>query len=46
MPVHIVLISAVERAGMHCLQECQKIAFDAVRDNRNGKMSAEQLAAA
>ena len=41
-----VHISAVERAGMPSLQEGQKIAFEAMRDNRNGKMSAEQLAAA
>jgi len=41
-----VHISAVERAGMPSLQEGQKIAFEAKRDNRNGKMSAEQLAAA
>lgn len=41
-----VHISAVERAGMHSLQEGQKIAFEAMRDNRNGKMSAEQLASA
>lgn len=41
-----VHISAVERAGLHSLQEGQKIAFEAMRDNRNGKMSAEKLASA
>jgi len=38
-----VHISAVERAGMHSLAEGQKISFDVVRDNRNGKSAAENL---
>jgi cold shock protein len=41
-----VHISAVERAGMHELKEGQKIAFELLRDNRSGKMSAEQLTSA
>lgn len=41
-----VHISAVERAGMHSLAEGQKISFDVVRDNRNGKSAAENLQSA
>jgi CspA family cold shock protein len=41
-----VHISAVERAGMRDLQEGQKIGFEVARDNRSGKMAAEQLQAA
>ncbi len=40
-----VHISAVERAGMHSLVEGQKISFDIVKDNRNGKSAAENLQA-
>ncbi|MCA3633173.1 MAG: cold-shock protein [Methylobacterium sp.] len=40
-----VHISAVERAGMHGLNEGQKIAYEAMRDNRSGKLAAERLAA-
>jgi cold shock protein len=40
-----VHISAVERAGMHALNEGQKIAFDVVADRRTGKFSAENLQA-
>lgn len=38
-------ISAVERAGMRSLNEGQKINYELVRDNRSGKMSADQLSA-
>lgn len=41
-----VHISAVERAGMRGLVEGQKLSFDIVKDNRNGKSSAENLIAA
>jgi CspA family cold shock protein len=40
-----VHISAVERAGMRTLQEGQKITYELVKDNRSGKMSADQLQA-
>ena len=40
-----VHISALERAGMHNLQEGQKISFELVEDRRSGKMSAGQLQA-
>jgi cold shock protein len=40
-----VHISAVERAGMGNLQEGQKVSFEAVRDQRRGKVSAENLRA-
>ena len=38
-----VHISAVERAGMRDLAEGQKIGYEMVRDNKSGKMSADQL---
>ncbi|MCV9937151.1 cold-shock protein [Boseaceae bacterium BT-24-1] len=38
-----VHISAVERAGMRDLQEGQKLGFEVARDNKSGKMAAEQL---
>ncbi|MCK9553575.1 cold-shock protein [Aquamicrobium lusatiense] len=41
-----VHISAVERAGMQTIAEGQKLSFDVVRDNRNGKSAAENLQAA
>lgn len=41
-----VHISAVERAGMHGLNEGQKIEFELVPDRRTGKSSAENLRAA
>jgi cold shock protein len=41
-----VHISAVERAGMRELREGQKIGFEVARDNKSGKMAAEQLQAA
>jgi len=40
-----VHISAIERAGMHALNEGQKIAFDIVADRRTGKSSADNLQA-
>lgn len=40
-----VHISAVERAGIGSLNEGQKISFEAVRDPRRGKVSAENLRA-
>jgi CspA family cold shock protein len=39
-----VHISAVERAGMRSLQEGQRVSYELARDNRSGKMAAEQLA--
>jgi cold shock protein len=45
-PDVFVHISAVERAGMHSLVEGQKVSFDLVKDNRNGKTAAENLQAA
>jgi cold shock protein len=41
----LVHISAVERAGMHGLNEGQKVSFDVVADRRTGKSSAENLRA-
>ena len=41
-----VHISAVERAGMHTLDEGQKVSFDIVADRRSGKSAAENLRAA
>jgi CspA family cold shock protein len=41
-----VHISAVERAGMSTINEGQKLGFQVMRDNRSGKMAAEQLQAA
>ena len=38
-----VHISAVERAGMHSLNEGQKIEFDLVADRKTGKSSADNL---
>ena len=40
-----VHISAVERAGLRDLAEGQKIGYEMVRDNKSGKMSADQLKA-
>jgi cold shock CspA family protein len=41
-----VHISAVERAGMRDLKDGQKLSYELVRDNKSGKMSADQLKAA
>lgn len=40
-----VHISAVGRAGMHGLNEGQKVSFDVVADRRTGKASADNLRA-
>ena len=40
-----VHVSAIERAGMHGLNEGQKVSFDVVSDRRTGKSSAENLRA-
>src|SRR6266446_5381744 len=40
-----VHISAVESAGMHGLNEGQKVSFDVVADRKTGKSSAENLRA-
>jgi CspA family cold shock protein len=41
-----VHISAVERAGMRDIFEGQKLGYEVMRDNKSGKMAAEQLKAA
>lgn len=41
-----VHISAIERAGLHSLNEGQKVSFDVVADRRSGKSSADNLRAA
>ena len=40
-----VHISAVERAGMHNLNEGQKVSFDLVQNSKTGKAAAENLQA-
>lgn len=40
-----VHISAVERAGLHGLNEGQKVSYQLVADRRTGKSSADQLQA-
>jgi CspA family cold shock protein len=40
-----VHISAVERAGMHNLNEGQKLSFDVQADQRSGKSAAANLQA-
>ncbi|CAH1670321.1 cold-shock protein [Chelatococcus asaccharovorans] len=44
-PDVFVHITALERAGMRTLAEGQKISFDAVKDDRRGKVAAENLQA-
>lgn len=44
-PDVFVHISAVERAGIGNLHDGQKVSFEAVRDPRRGKVSAENLRA-
>jgi CspA family cold shock protein len=44
-PDVFVHISAVERAGMHSLNEGQKLTFDVVANPKTGKSSAENLRA-
>lgn len=41
-----VHISAVEQAGLRSLNEGQQVSFDAVKNNRSGKVAAENLKAA
>jgi CspA family cold shock protein len=41
-----VHVSAVERSGMNNIVEGQKLSYDVVRDNKTGKMAAENLKAA
>jgi CspA family cold shock protein len=38
-----VHISAVERAGLRTIVEGQKLSFEIVKNERNGKVSAENL---
>ena len=45
-PDVFVHISAVERAGMHSLNEGQKVSFEVVADRKTGKSSAENLQSA
>jgi cold shock protein len=45
-PDVFVHISAVERAGMHTLNEGQKVSFDVEQDRRSGKAAAANLQAA
>lgn len=40
-----VHISAVERAGLHSLQDGQKIGYELVNDKRTGRASADNLQA-
>ena len=40
-----VHMSAVERAGMHNLNEGQKVSFEVVANPKNGKSSADNLRA-
>jgi cold shock protein len=40
-----VHVSAVERAGMHSLNEGQKVSYEIVADRRTGKSSADNLKA-
>lgn len=44
-PDIFVHVSAVERAGLHGLNEGQKISYEIVADKRTGKSSADQLQA-
>ncbi len=44
-PDVFVHISAVERAGLHGLNEGQKISYEIVSDRRSGKSSADNLRA-
>lgn len=40
-----VHISAVQQAGLSGLNEGQQVSFDAVKNNRSGKVAAENLKA-
>lgn len=41
-----VHISAVERSGLHTLNEGQKVNFEIVRDRKSGKNAADNIQAA
>ncbi len=41
-----VHISAVQRSGLHGLDEGQKVSYEIVKDKRTGKSAADNLAAA
>ncbi|MEX0406678.1 cold-shock protein [uncultured Salipiger sp.] len=41
-----VHVSAVERAGMNTIVEGQKLSYEVVKSNRDGRSSAENLQAA
>jgi CspA family cold shock protein len=45
-PDVFVHISAVERSGLQSINEGQKLSFDAVKNDRNGKIAAENLQSA
>ena len=45
-PDVFVHISAVERAGLHTIVEGQKLSYEVVKSNRDGRSSAENLQAA
>ncbi len=45
-PDVFVHASALERAGMKCLIEGQKVSFELATDSRSGKMSADRLQSA
>lgn len=42
-PDAFVHISAVERAGLNELREGQQVSYEVVRNERNGKSSAENI---
>lgn len=44
-PDVFVHISAVERAGLHTLNEGQKVSYELVADRRSGKKTADSLQA-
>ncbi|WP_448208261.1 cold-shock protein [Azospirillum sp. sgz302134] len=44
-PDVFVHASAVQRAGMHALDEGQRVSYEELRDPKRGKTSAEELKA-
>ncbi|WP_036579037.1 cold-shock protein [Brucella anthropi] len=44
-PDVFVHVSAVERAGLHTLNEGQKVSFELIADRRSGKKAADNLQA-
>ena len=44
-PDVFVHVSAVQRAGMHALDEGQRVSYEELRDPKRGKTSAEELKA-